>query len=64
MVDAGLLVTPQDSTDSLGDLPRRRRALRSNSVKIARICATVTAGVFPPSARAPGSGTTRPVVPA
>jgi SAM-dependent methyltransferase len=65
VVDARLLVTPQDSTDRLGDFPRRRGTLAEQfGEDRPHLRHSHCRGFSPPSARAPGRGTTTPEAPA
>ena len=65
VVDASLLVTPQHATDRLGDLPRRRGTLAEQfGEDRPHLRHRHRRGFSPPSARAPGRGTTTPEAPA
>lgn len=59
VVDARLLVAPQDSVDDADRfLGRRRPSSRSSRVMIWRTLGEIAAGVLPRSSAAPGGGTT------
>ena len=61
VVDPSLLVTPQDTTDRLGDLPRRRGAFSEEFGEDRPHLRHGHRRGFPPRvASAPGRGTTRP----